>query len=40
MIMYYASRQKARDNKGSKGKVVDCRNNPSINGSKWGVKTK
>lgn len=40
MIMFYESRSKARANKGSKGKVVDCKSNPSANGSRWGVKTK
>lgn len=40
MIIYYSSRSKARSNKGNKGTVVDCKSNPSVNGSRWGVKTK
>lgn len=40
MIMYYSTRAIARKHKGNKGKVVDCVNNKSVNGSRWGVKTK
>lgn len=39
MIIYYSSRDKARNNKGN-GRVVDCKDNKSINGSRWGVKIK
>lgn len=39
MKIYYQTRTQARNNKGS-NKVVDCKDNKSVNGSRWAVEVK
>lgn len=37
MKIYYQTRTQARSNKGN-NKVVDCKGNESVNGSRWAVE--